>query len=206
MEKKNFEERLPEGYEKVYSIDAKHKKTGLLLTLAMLLILAVVVGLALIPVLLNYSANDLRSRELTMETIALVIALVLYIILHELVHGAAYKALTHRKLTFGISWSCAFCGVPDVYVYRKPALIALLMPFGVFTLVFLPLTIWLYFVDPLYYLISAFLMGVHWGGCVGDLFVTGLFLFKFKSARILMNDTGPEQSFYVPTEAQETQN
>ena len=52
--------------------------------------------------------------------------LVLYILLHELVHGAAYKLLTGRKLTFGLTLSVAYCGVPDIFVYRNAALAALL--------------------------------------------------------------------------------
>ena len=123
-----------------------------------------------------------------------------YIVLHELVHGIAYKALTGEKLTFGVSWSCAFCGVPHVYTYRKTAVISVISPFAVFTLLFIPIILILYPISPLYYLIAAFLFGMHLGGCSGDLYVFYLLTVKFKSKETLMRDTGPEQFFYVPDE------
>ena len=126
------------------------------------------------------------------------ISMLAYIVLHELTHGLAYKALTKEKLAFGMSWSCASCGVPDIFTYRKTTMISVLAPFVVFTVVLLPLTVWLYFVNPLAYLGSAFLLGLHLGGCSGDLFVFGLLVCKFKDKRTLVRDTGPQQYFFVP--------
>ena len=119
-------------------------------------------------------------------------------VLHELIHGAAYKKLTGEKLTFGMSWSCAFCGVPNIFTYKRCALISVLAPFVIFSLIFIPLTVALYFVDTHYYLLSALLLGLHLGGCCGDLYVSLLLLFKFKNKKLLMRDTGPEQFFYLP--------
>ena len=128
------------------------------------------------------------------------VILFVYIVLHELVHGIAYKALTKEKLTFGLSWSCAFCGVPSLYIYKKAALIALLAPFITFTVIFLPISIWLYFVNPIYFLAALFVLGMHIGGCSGDLYVTFLLIIKYKEKNVLVNDTGPAQSFYLPEE------
>ncbi|MCQ2122483.1 MAG: DUF3267 domain-containing protein, partial [Fibrobacter sp.] len=66
---------------------------------------------------------------------ALAAVMLVYIVLHELVHGAVYKLLTGQKLTFGFKASVAYCGVPDIYVYRRTALAALLAPFVVFDIV-----------------------------------------------------------------------
>ncbi len=121
------------------------------------------------------------------------LALIAYLVLHELAHGAAYRTLTHQKLRFGISPSAAFCGVPDIYVYRRTALISLLTPFVLFIPVFLiPAFLLPNAWDKIYVL---FLFAMHIGGCSGDLYDTALYLFKFKDPATLMQDTGPKQTF-----------
>ena len=127
--------------------------------------------------------------------LVLIGVMLLYTALHELVHGAAYKLLTGRKLKFGVSLTAAFCGVPDIYVYRKTALISLLSPFVVFDIVFLLLTVFI--TDPWYKIDAALMLSIHVGGCAGDLYDTMLYLFKFKDPSTLMRDTGPKQTFFV---------
>ena len=122
------------------------------------------------------------------------------IVLHELVHGIAYKTLTGEKLTFGISWSCAYCGVPNIYTYRKTAIISVMAPLVVFSVLFVIALAILYSISPLYYLAVAFVFGMHLGGCSGDIYVLYLLLTKFKNKKTLMRDTGPEQFFYIPEE------
>ena len=198
---KNFERELPEGYKQVKHINAKDAKLGLILNGICLLVLAAVMLVAFLPLWFCDDGCIFVVDDPLAMLIALVIfilAMLAYIVLHELVHGIAYKSLTGEKLTFGISWSCAFCGVPGIYTYRKTALISLVSPLIVFSVVFVALTVALYFVSPVYYLMSAFLLGLHLGGCCGDIYVTLLFLFKFKDKRTLMRDTGPEQYFYLP--------
>jgi len=124
-------------------------------------------------------------------------SMLVYLVLHELLHGLAYRALTGEKLTFGISWSCAFCGVPQIYTYRKTAIIAVIAPFAVFTVLLIPILVLLYFYSPLYYLIAAFIFGLHLGGCSGDLYALYLLAVKYRDRKTLMRDTGPEQFFYV---------
>ena len=197
---KSFERELPEGYKQVKHINAKDIKLGLILNGICLLVLATVMVVAWLPLLSCDDSCIFAIDDPLATLIALVVfilAMVAYIVLHELVHGIAYKSLTGEKLTFGLSWSCAFCGVPKIYTYRKTALIALVSPLIVFSVVLIALTVALYFVSPIYYLMSAFLFGLHLGGCCGDIYVTLLFLFKFKDKRTLMRDTGPEQYFYV---------
>ena len=134
------------------------------------------------------------NYDLRREGILLAV-MILYLVLHELTHGAAYKLLTGRRLTFGVSLTAAYCGVPDVYVYRKTALISLLAPFVVFDLVFVLLTLLL--PDPWYRLDAALMLALHVGGCSGDLYDTFLYLTKFRDPATLMRDTGPKQTFYV---------
>lgn len=203
MRKDNFEKELPSDYTQVKYLNAKDVKLGVILNLIALLVLIAVMAVAFL--LLGFKGDGMNTEigvaELASFSIAMLVplvAMVAYIVLHELVHGAAYKALTGERLTFGMSWSCAFCGVPSIYTYRKCALVAVAAPFLLFTLIFIPTLALLYVFSPLYFLIFSFIFGLHLGGCSGDLYVMYLLLVKFKDKRTLMRDTGPEQFFYVP--------
>ncbi len=185
---KHYETTLPEGYREIGVVDAKDKKTSMIMTVVSLLITVAITALG---VALSEPIDWLSVRP--WELLIFCMIMLLYIVLHELVHGAAYKLLTRQKLTFGMTLTVAFCGVPTIYVYRKAALVSLLSPFVVFTLVFGGL---IFLPSPLYSLFFIFMLGLHIGGCCGDLYVTGLYLFMFKDPTILMQDTGPRQTFY----------
>lgn len=204
IKKQNFERELPLGYKQSYYVNAKETKMGLVLNLIAFVVLAIVMALAFLSLhlggKLSFEILDLEFAELLVAYLVFFALMFGYIVLHELVHGIAYKALTGEKLTFGISWSCAFCGVPTIYTYRKTAIISVISPFAIFTLLFIPILVALYFLSPLYYLILAFIFGLHLGGCSGDLYVLYLLTIKFKDKKTLMRDTGPEQYFYVPDE------
>lgn len=189
---KNFERELPEGYREVYSIDATDKKVGVLLTVASLAIFA---AIAIPAVLLIRPAESFFESYSLVRNIVALAVLAAYVVLHELVHGIAYKCLTGEKLTFGLTLTCAYCGVPNVYVYRRTALISLLAPFVVFSILFavplfLPIGGW----NKIY---CAVIFALHVGGCAGDLYDTLLYLLRFKRPDTLMRDTGPKQVFYL---------
>ena len=198
MKHQNFEKEIPAGYKQALHINATDVKLGIIFNLIAFVVLAAVMVIAFLPLDINTLLETAKNGIGIVTMLVFIISMLLYIVLHELVHGIAYKALTGEKLTFGMSWSCAFCGVPHIYVYRKTALISVLAPFTVFTLIFIPLTVALYFVNPVYYLLSAVIFGMHLGGCSGDLYVTFLLLCKYKSPKTLMRDTGPEQFFFIP--------
>ncbi len=204
MEKITFYKELPQGYEPVKTIDAGNKKMGIIMNLGALLLAAVV---GIVTFLLRFTAfpaamdvlredmagiqdNIWQTEGVIWGTLGVMFV---YIVLHELTHGAAYKLLTKEKLTYGIKLTCAFCGVPNVYVTRKTALIALLSPFTVFNVVFLALTV---FTSGWLSLCALFLFAAHFGGCIGDLYDTCLLLFKYKGD-VLVNDNGPKQVFYA---------
>ena len=136
--------------------------------------------------------------EYVVPYLVLVVCLFSYIVLHELVHGAAYKALTHQKLTFGMTLTVAFCGVPDIYTSRKTAIIALTAPLVVFSIVFLALMACFRTSNPIYFAVFSILFSIHLGGCVGDMYMTLLLMTRFKDPRLLMRDTGPAQTIYLP--------
>jgi hypothetical protein len=199
--KQNFEKELPSGYRQALYINAKSAKFGIIFNLIALAVLVAVIAFAVVSIKLSRrpmtNILEMDPLELLIADVVFLFVMVAYIVLHELVHGAVYKAMTGEKLTFGMSWSCAFCGVPNIFTYRKTALLAVVAPFAVFTLLFIPILILLYFVSPLYYLLAAVIFGMHLGGCSGDLYVLYLLTVKFKDRKTLMRDTGPEQFFYV---------
>lgn len=206
----NFVRELPEGYEQVFHINAKNKKTGFILNFLALVIFVLILFPAriLLMALVEMPPNSLF--QISLGALIGCAASLVYVAAHELTHGVAYKIVTGEKLTYGISWSCAFCGVPNIYVYRKYLIIACLAPFVVFSVVFMA-AIGICFIIMINY--SAFasvgitvysalvtVFALHFGGCAGDLFMAGLLLFKYRDKDTLARDTGPEQTIYVKKE------
>ena len=135
MEGKDYELELPTGYESALIIDATDKKFALRMNLAA--IVPIVPALLLARRMLRNVSVELSARKMLL----FIGAMLAYIVLHELLHGIAYRLLTHRRLSFGLKLTCAYCGVPDIYCYRRTALISLLAPFTVFTIVFAALAL-----------------------------------------------------------------
>lgn len=188
---RTFEKELPEGYKEIFTVDATDKKLGLWLNIAAVVIM-LTLGIAGYLIIRPQNWYDNLS---ILRDVVVLLCMFAYIVLHELTHGAAYKLLTGEKLSYGFTATVAYCGVPNIFVYRKTALISLLAPFTVFSIVFLAAAVlipgeW----NKLYALI---LFAIHFGGCAGDLYDTYLFLFKFKDPATLMRDTGPKQSIYL---------
>ena len=189
MEGKDYEITLPQGYESVLTIDATDKKFALRMNLAALI--------PMVPALLLAWRMIWNTpvAYFPQKLLGFFAAMLLYVVLHELVHGVAYRVLTHRKLTFGLKLTCAYCGVPDIYCYRRTALISLLAPFTVFTILFAALALFLD--DTMLRACAVILLGMHLGGCSGDLYDSWLYLTRFRDPLTLMRDTGPAQTFYV---------
>ncbi len=196
--KNTYEKQLPADYTLKKHINAKDKKTAVVFNLAAFAVTILIIVGAVLSVILNEKrfGDGVEEPIRLSATLIFVGCLIAYIILHELVHGAAYKIFTGEKLTYGMSLSCAFCGLPEVYTYRKTALFALLSPFVLFTLILFPICVWMYFVHPYYYFLASALLGIHVGGCSGDLYMTYVLLFKYKDSDTLIKDTGPEQFIY----------
>ena len=202
MEHKDYELQVPEGYSLAYHINASDKKTGVLMSIGAFVIMIAAVVLVFAGIPKPWSIRILASDSKYFLYLGVWLVLeIAYIILHELTHGAVYKALTHRKLRFGITWNAAFCGVPDIYTYRRVAILSLIAPLTVFTIIFVALALWLRTVSIAWYLVVGILFATHISGCVGDMFMTFKFLTKYKDPRTLMRDTGPEQWIYVPEES-----
>lgn len=194
MEHYTYESSLPAGYTCAFHIDASNRKTGLIMTLvalgiAILLIAGVFFWAG------SFSFDD--PDAVLLYDLVFLLGIVAYVFLHELTHGAVYKILTRQRLRFGITWSAAFCGVPDIYVYRRTALLALAAPLTVFTVILLPLTIIFHSISTGWYFVFGLLFSLHLSGCVGDIYMMWLLLRRYRDPRTLMRDTGPEQWVYV---------
>ncbi len=200
MEGKNFERELPQGYVEAKVVDAKNKGFAILMNVAALLIMTCLIVVGAFLIFLH--AGDRIDQAPLIPPLAVAVGMIVYIVLHELVHGIAYKLTTHEKLSFGLTLTAAYCGVPNIYVYRRASLIALLSPFLLFTVIFgVAIFAFSGLWDKLMVLI---LFSLHVGGCVGDLYDTCLYLFKFRDPGVLMRDSGPKQIFYVKANTKES--
>lgn len=200
---KHFEEKLPENYRLVKTVDATKAPFAVVFNLLSLVMM--VGSFAVLYFAFGTDVSLIKEQFLTLPDFTKILALLLlvvgfivYIVLHELVHGVVYKAFTKRKLTFGVTMTCAYCGVPDVFVYRTASLCALLAPFVIFSIAFIVPMFFLQ--NTVWFLLLAALFAMHFGGCVGDLYITVLYVFKFRDGKTLMRDTGPVQTFYLPHE------
>lgn len=190
-----YYKELPNGYKEVYSIDAGNTKTGLILNLIGLPIMIVMfIILMVIKSLVCGKINfDLSDGETSLVLFILCIVMILYIIIHELTHGLFYKSFTKEKLKFGLKLTCAYCGVPTIYMKKIPMIITALAPFVIYSLIGVVLMI----VVPynVIFLAIDILFSAHVAGCVGDIYISFL-LIKYPK-ETLVNDTGAKQTFYI---------
>lgn len=195
MIKMKYYKELPNGYKEVYSIDAGNTKTGLILNLIGLPIMIVMfIILMVIKSLVCGKINfDLSDGETSLVLFILCIVMILYIIIHELTHGLFYKSFTKEKLKFGLKLTCAYCGVPTIYMKKIPMIITALAPFVIYSLIGVVLMI----VVPynVIFLAIDILFSAHVAGCVGDIYISFL-LIKYPK-ETLVNDTGAKQTFYI---------
>lgn len=189
----HYYKELPEGFQANLVIDAQKPKNTII---SNLIALAIMAGCIAGGYFLKGKGSHINFSDFSLLHIFLIlVTYIFYIILHELMHGLVYKLMTKQKLTFGFNLKVAYCGVKDGYIGKKCALCALLAPFVlhsiwmVLLMIFLPFDVW-------FFLVLCLFAG-HFGGCVFDLFDTGILLIKYHHQDVLMKDTGPKQIFYV---------
>ncbi len=200
MEGKSFERTLPRGYRLATVMDASKGRFAVVFTLISTVFLLVAIAALALPFILVPKPTDDFLHGYISYMIGILASFV-YIVLHELVHGVAYKRLTGEKLTYGFTFTCAYCGVPKIFTYRKTALISVLAPFVLFTALLIPALAIAYNISTGLYIVLAIVFAMHFQGCSGDLYVTYLLLFKYRDKGTLMNDTGPRMALFVPDES-----
>lgn len=182
---------LPENYKLDKTIDMKKMSTNIFLNV--LNILFVIISfLILIPLKFKEIKID-NLIELSIVMFIALIGFIIYIVLHELTHGLFYKIFTKQKLTFGVSLTYAYCGVPNIYVRKKEAIIACLSPLVIFSIIFLTL---IFILPPNYINLSIIILfSFHFGGCSGDIYLALILLTKYDKDTYI-KDTGPTQYIY----------
>ena len=183
----NFEAELPSGYVQVYHIDAKSKKTGLVLNLVSLIIMAIVMVIAVSLLSLRRGSAEKEERSLIIYGVTYVvflISMIAYIVLHELVHGVAMKLCGTKKVKYGFTGLYAFAGSTDFYGKGAYIFIALapVVFWGIILAVITPL------VNNEWFWVVYFVQVFNLSGAAGDLFVT--FKFSRFPKDILISDNG----------------
>ena len=191
---KYFEYQLPENYEVIKVIDAKNKKTANALTIATLIITSIVVALGTMLYSVITKQRFLFGQIEFWKWIIFFAVYILIIIIHELVHGLFYKIFTKEKLTFGLTFYVAYCGVPNLYVYKKTMIYTAMAPCVILsTLLLIPM----FLVNNIYdFWLILLVFACHLGGCCGDIYSSYLLKFEYKNSTVLINDTGPTQTIY----------
>ena len=220
---KHYEEKLPENYRAVKIVDTKNQFTVKVFGFLRFVLFAVVFALVLFAFGTDfrqmseefYALSDVRKF---LTIFLFMVCFALCMLLHEFLHALVYKIFTKHggrsevsfqrgadnnahlknmvKIVFSFSYS--YRGVPDIFVYRTASLCAVLAPFVVFSIAFIVPMFFLQ--NTVWFLLLAALFAMHFGGCVGDLYITVLYVFKFRDGKTLMRDTGPVQTFYLPHE------
>lgn len=193
----NYYKELPPHYREDTCIDATKGRVGAYLNLIALL-LEFAVGAAVYYTKYGFGPINNEEIDLLYQVIAVwifVLGLCVYTVLHELTHGLCYKLLTKQKLKFGITLTVAYCGLKEGYVNKKTALISVLAPFVVHS-VWMIIAIIL-ITEPIIAIAVIMLFALHFGGCIGDLWVTAILVFKYRGKSVLMCDNGPKQQFFV---------
>lgn len=184
---------LPEGYTLKKEVDAKNKKTAIIFNA-----FAVIISIAVILLIYFFKLRYLGQIELEgnynllIYVLVFLVFMVAYVVVHELTHGLFYKIFTKQKLKFGFNLSVAYCGVPEGYVSKIPALITVLAPLVLHSIWMITLVCTLN--DIYWNFVISLLLATHLGGCIGDCYVTILLLKYPKDT--LVNDDGAKQTFY----------
>lgn len=199
MEQKlaNYYKELPQGFTESYCINAKKTSVGVILNVVALLIAVVIIAVCYLAKfgLKFYDIYEENPLKLLLVMLVFIVSMIAYLIVHELTHGAAYKLLTKQKLRFGLTLTVAYCGLKEGYVNKKTSLIATLAPFVlhsiwmIVAICLVPAGIWS--------LMLIVLFALHFGGCIGDLWVTCVLLFKYHGKQVFVSDDGPCQKFYT---------
>ena len=189
-----YEETLPEGYREELLVDAGDCELGSKLKTITVVTDAVLFSIVFF-VYIKPRMEEIAAGFSVLKCVCFIAAYFLYVVMHELTHGIVYKILTKQKLTFGFKPPVAYCGVPGIYAYRITAMLSLLAPLTVFSIIFA--AAFFIFNDPFTRVLVLGLFVLHLSGCIGDLYNIGFYLSRFKKATVLRQDTGPKQIYYT---------
>ena len=126
-----YYESLPVEYDVKFRIDSNNKRTSLKFSVWGIII---TISIVIILLIIKHEAIILEFSFKTLLWIFIFgLILIINVLLHELMHGLFYKLFTHKKLKIGFSITNAYCGVPSIYVKKRPMIIISLAPFVFFS-------------------------------------------------------------------------
>ncbi len=199
--KKTFEKELPSGYKKVYSIDLKDKKTGIIYTI--LAIIPITVLTPIIYLTLHFELNgDLFLFDVAFLLMFLFSFSVWFVILalHYLFEGIACKIVHNQKATLLSRQHQIGHGILNVYIHKKAILLEILIPHIIFGIMYLTAIIFSFSIWPPFILyIPLFILSMHIWSCVSDIHILYALLFICKGKNALYMDNGQTISFYTKT-------
>ena len=182
---------LPPGYRSILTIDLQKNKKLALLVNGMALLIAVLMIVAVLPLVpIGSLAGDDGMRGILAKLAVMYGGMFVYIILHEAVHGIVMRRFSDAKVRFGFTGLYAYAG-SDAYYCRKHYIIIGLAPVVVWGIVLGILNVlvpqdWFYVV----YVIQM----TNISGAAGDLYVS------WKMNRlpedILIQDSGVAMTVY----------
>ena len=188
MQIKTFEKALPPQYKEIAHIRFDEMKTGFWYELK-----AIIPGIVLS--VLGWIVVKPTLIQTLMSLGIFVAAAYPYFGLHEFVHGIVVKMMTKQRVEIGFNKSGAYCGMPDIYMYRKVAVKCTSAPLIVFSVLFGLSAIILIVIDHWSFFSLGLLVTLHLLGCRSDVNLLNE-LKKYKSELLLVKDTGREQWFY----------
>lgn len=187
-----YELDLPSRYTEVAYVRFDNVKTGFLYDMK-----AVFPGILL--TMIGWIFVKLTISQILIALGILAVSIYPYFSLHEIIHGTVVKIMTGQRVEIGFNKSGAYCGMPELYMYRTVAVYCTAAPLVVFSLLFGFGTViliaaghWLFF--PL-----GLLLILHLLGCRSDVNLLKE-LGKYKKQSMLVKDTGGEQWFYLSKE------
>ncbi|MBQ7295446.1 MAG: DUF3267 domain-containing protein [Clostridia bacterium] len=185
-------EKLPEGYNEIFSVDLqKNKKTALLIN-----VIAVIISVAMaVPAHFYIPISTLFDMEkgignYILRFAAMMVSMFAYIILHEAVHGITMKLYGTKKVKYGFTGLYAFAGSDDYYD-KKSYIVIALAPVVVWGIVIAAINV---FVGEEWFWVVYFIQIANISGAAGDIYVTAKFASFPKD--ILVHDSGVGMTVY----------
>ncbi|MGM9601374.1 MAG: DUF3267 domain-containing protein [Faecousia sp.] len=127
----------------------------------------------------------------------LAISIYPYFILHEIVHGAVIRVITGQRVEIGFNKHGAYCGMPELYLYRPVTVRCTAAPLAVFSILLGIGSVMLIAADNWMFLPFGLLFTLHLLSCRSDVNLLKE-MKKYPDDGLLIRDTGTEQWFYSP--------
>ncbi len=199
---------LPDGYQKLGTIDISRDQRLLLILNVFGFILMVAAGWLFFRAIFWLRPSDsirgllalLRIGNL-LEWAVLIGAILgltaLHVILHEAIHGIFFWLFTHTRPRFAFRGAYAYAAAPDWFIPRNLFLVTTLAPLVLISLAGL---LMIGSLPPGWLLPTWLVVTMNAGGAVGDILVAGWLLIQPKSC--LAQDCGDAVTLFVRREPQ----